>query len=247
MTRRTLVGLAAAAATLAVVPDAESRPQDKKPEYGVERPEPEPDGPDAADVLWPGWLAETGLLNPANSWAAHKPGTRVHYSCSTLRRNNVTFDLAKVADGSIALTVTPARGDKKDLVLARSDGVSKDAKLLDETKETIEIDGVKYACAAKHYEMPGRTFKVWSCKEAPLGFAKVECGDETLLLVKAKETIKTRAGEYECSAWQSTVGKTTTKTWRSEKVAALVVRVEQTTKEPATSTTLDLEYFQEGK
>ncbi len=246
MTRRALVGLAAAAATLAIVPDAHSRVQDVQPEYGVDRPEPEKDGPDAITLLYPGWLAEIGLLNPANSWATRKPGTRVHYACATLRRCNVTLDLAKVADGKISLTVTPAGGDKKERILGRTDGIPKEAKLLDETKETLAIDGTNYACAVKSYEMPGRTFKVWSCADAPFGFAKVESGDETVILVKAKENRKTKAGDYECSVWQSTVGKTTTKMWRCDKVPGLAICVTQTIKD-ADTTTVELEYFQEGK
>ena len=252
MTRRDLVGIAAAAATLAIAPvaDAAREPWHQAVEYGKPRPEPEPVGRTPADLIYSSWMADAGIFNPANAWASHKPGTIVTYVSANApkpARLSATISLEKVADAAISLKITPVSKKTEERTFGRNSGITKDAKVVDESKETIEIDGVKYDCALKTYEMPGRTFKIWSHKDAPSGVVKVVCGDETTTLVKAKETIKTKAGDFECSAWETVAGTTSTKTWRCEKAPGLAVRVIEAVKGAETSITVELSSITEGK
>ncbi len=257
MTRRDLVGMAAAAATLAIAPvaDAAREPRDQAEEYGVRRPDPMPIERSRIETIFSGWMTEIGLINPANSWADHKPDTSVSYLSSEGTREilNAHLKLLKVADGAISLQVRTSQAGggegpahkPEERTIARTTGINKDAKVVDDAKETLDVAGTKYDCVVKSYELPGRTFKVWSCKDAPLGIVKVSCGDETMKLTKASDTIKTKAGDYDCSVWESTIGETTKTFWRSSKVPGLVVRAVE--KNKSTTFTIELTSMKEGK
>jgi hypothetical protein len=251
LTRRDFaVGAAAFAAVgLAPVADAARAPEMQQEEYGVPRPVPEPVGPSAVDAIYDDWLSEVGILNAAESWATHKPQTVVRYSStdgSRPARVNATLTLMKVADAAVTINIGLVGRKAEERVFARGAGIPKDAKVTDEGKETIEVDGTKYECEAKAHELPGRTFKVWWCKDAPLGFAKVTCGEETTRLVKAKESVKLAWGEADCSVWETTVGDTVRKVWRSEKTPGLVVRLETMTKK-ALTLKVEIAAMTEGK
>ncbi len=252
ISRRDLVGFAAAAATLAMAPvaDAALEPWHQAVEYGEPRPEPEPTGRSPADLIYSSWMADAGIFNPANAWASHKPGTIVTYVSANAPRRarlSATMSLEKVADAAISLKITPVSAKAEERTFGRNNGITKDAKVVDDSKETLEIDGTKYECAMKTYEMPGRTFKIWSHKDAPFGVVKVTCGEETTTLVKAKETINTNAGAFECSAWETVAGTTSTKTWRCEKAPGLAVRVIEVVKGADTAITVELNSITEGK
>jgi hypothetical protein len=243
--------MAAAAATLAIAPvaDAAREPWQAAPEYGAPRPRPEPKGPTALDVIYTGWLANAGVLNPANSWASRKPGTVVTYTASDAKgtRLSATLTLVKVTDALVTFTFTPAGRAAEERNLSRTKGITDDAKLGEEKKETIEIDGTKYACVVKTYDMPGRVFTVWECPDAPFGFVKAVSGEESTVLIRAKETLKTTGGEFACSVWAAESERVTQKLWRSDQAPGLVVRVVETARGAAAATTYDLNSVTEGK
>jgi hypothetical protein len=228
VTRRELGMIAAA---LVVAPMAVAG-QDAKPAYGVARP-PEPIDKvvETIDPTHEGWLEEVGLVNPVSSWASHAPGTKAILLVSGQEAKRATTALLlKVDKEAVTIRIEGARRMPNERKLAVGTGITEDAKVTDDGKETMELGDRTFECDVKSYEMPGRTFKVWHCKEAPLGTVKIVCGEETTRLVKAKESMTVKAGSYDCSLWETKGPSGTRRTWRSEKMPGLTVKAEITQK-----------------
>jgi hypothetical protein len=240
LTRRDfgIAAVAATAALLAPKADAAVLPADQETKYGIARPRPDPAAEQILiwDRLYGGWMTEFGLLSPGKNWSGRKVGTLVSFTGSSgggvgrPSSTAVTYRLAKKADTGVSLDIEFFGAKSVERTLTCNDGVAKDAKVTETGKESLTIDGKKFECEVKSYEVPGRTFKIWWNKDLPMGFAKAVSGEETTTLQKSKETVDVAGKKYDCSVWETKRGDTTIKSWRCADFPGTVVRLEETVK-----------------
>lgn len=221
-------GIAAVAATAAIIaPAADAHGRQEQAKYGVQRPEPPPVKPPRPDaeaevaLIWTplmsNWMEEAGLLSHGKSWSAHKVGTVLALTATASGRPasfTATYRLAKRNDAVVNLEVAFPGVKPFERAVGCLDGIDKEAKVTNDGKETVEVDGKKFECDVKAYELPGKSFRVWWTKDAPLGFAKATAGDETTLLVKTAEKLEIGKKTFTCSLWETKRGDRTIKTWR---------------------------------
>ncbi len=251
LTRRQMVIGAAAIVAAPLALKAQDPPA---PAYGVARPpEPVDKALDLLDPTQEGWMEDVGLISAAKAWSSHAAKTRVTLLAThVVGKNPATkaptiVTLVKAEKESVTIRVERQKQKPVERGLPIATGITSDAKVTDLTKETIEIDGTKFECDVKSYEMVGRTFKVWSHKELPFGFAKVSSGDETMKLVKAKDSITVKAGTYDCSLWETTTPSGTRRVWRSDKMPGLTVKSEIKSKDGDETMTVEAQSVVEGK
>jgi hypothetical protein len=252
---------AAAAASMLLGAPAEAPAADRgaavqEPAYGPPRPLPEAaaDGAVVWNRLYAGWIAEVGLSGDGKSWSERKTGATVSYKITQeqfaqkTKTNTVAYRLAKVTDDAVTLVVTAPPAVAANRTLPTRDGVPREAKVTDEGKETLDIDGKKHDCEVKGYELPGREFKVWTCKD--LGVVKIACGDWTTRLAKLSEDVAAAGKSWSCRVWETKSGETETKEWRSDKVPGGTVKWVETVKsggKALATTTIEVTTVTEGK
>jgi hypothetical protein len=244
---KALLSAAAAASLLlgapthaAPVPDRPAVAQDPVPLYGPAREHDERtvEVPTLWDAVYADWAAKVGIARPGKSWSTRKAGSSATYAIKMSKVGQrphsaaATYVLSEVAKDAVRLKVSSGGGLAQERNLALLEDVVKDAKVVEEATETLEADGAKFDCVVKSYEMIGRSFKVWWCKDAPGGLVKFTSGEETTTLTKRSETVTVQGRKIECHVWTTVAGGTEAQEWRSDAVPGQLVKRTETVKNP---------------